>query len=180
MKTNELRLGNLVYDSVSKKNVEVDLDVLAAIVNDVSEGWYKPIEITQDLLEQYDLTKVTSSENTFYYIKMGELFLDWNSTGNCGAVIDELECPECCNKIDDIDVIEKIKYFHEFQNAYFVLSGGKELQKRLEPDGCQKECTPLCEKCEYRDFEKVPHPGGHHTASTEKYHCELGHWEDEF
>jgi len=50
-----------------------------------------------------------------------------------------------------------------------------------EPENCKKEYIEnVCDNCEFKTFEMVPHPGGDSKATTESYSCEFGHWNDDF
>lgn len=54
-------------------------------------------------------------------------------------------------------------------------------QGNSEPKNCIKEYDEnVCGDCEFSSYKLVPHPGGSSTDSARKYHCEQGHWEDDF
>lgn len=49
----------------------------------------------------------------------------------------------------------------------------------------ESKCTEeyddeICENCKFFKFETVSHPGGHYSATTESYFCDLGYWCDDF
>ena len=130
LKTEELRIGNLVYfnDNMfsGKENQIVEIETINvnfitdktnknSIIGDIEN--YKPIEINKEIL-----------------LKLG---FDWND----GAPYHNETILEYCffgysnNEIQifsdyEYKILKRIKYVHQFQNIYFLLTS-KELKTKL-------------------------------------------------
>lgn len=75
----------------------------------------------------------------------------------------------------------QIEWGAQYRKYYFVLHLGDILEtKYCLPLNCEKTNTDVCDDCEYKNFEKVGHPGGSSYHCTEWYFCEQGFWEDNF
>jgi hypothetical protein len=126
IKSNDLRIGNWVYYThtakcpmqvIGLRNNWVSLDFAEKREDEVN-----PIPLTEKLLERLKFKEyigtISSDLNLSVYIKNKFLI----------GLTDEFWL---LNQCDNNYYIRKIKYVHELQNAYYVITG-KELNIKLE------------------------------------------------
>jgi len=107
MKKEELRIGNLVYDSLRNKEVKIQLKHFRelAISEKVFFERYKAIELTEDKLLSFG-------------------FFVYNKTmcpNRFTKGIFELEKFNNCFRLEGINRVVKLKYTHQLQNLYYSL-----------------------------------------------------------
>jgi hypothetical protein len=116
MKPQELRIGNLLMDSLSKAELKVIELTESAIVTSVIDrklyplpsGWKATqIPLTEDELVKFGFRK---DLNDFYLDINTVLFVSYN---------DEF----VHLKSNNLETITSIKYVHQLQNLYFDLTG---------------------------------------------------------
>lgn len=112
MKAQELRLGNLVYDTGGKVNT-INMDAFKYLLSygDTDICQVKPIPLTEEWLVKFDGKKILYSEIKDYSFGdysvtiIKDVFKFW--------VVDSIDSPLCI----------EIKYVHQLQNLYFALTG---------------------------------------------------------
>jgi hypothetical protein len=133
MEKNELRVGNVVYDSLNQSydivigiNNNDTVDFPFELNNDIN--FIDGIKISGEILKKLGFEKVSNSEE--YYI--------WEyNNGDVHKRISLYEFDKmwCINITYSEDIrynaqglhFRNIKYVHQIQNAYFTLTGGEEL-----------------------------------------------------
>lgn len=104
MKANEIRIGNLIVESLSfgsDKVIKVDSNIFNRRIDE-----FIPIPLTEEWLLKFGFKKNLNSNDIIYYILAGECLLEYNLTHNFA----------------DIDLFIDIKYVHQLQNLYFALT----------------------------------------------------------
>lgn len=115
MKTNELRFGNYVYDTLGKVN-KIDLEAITYIAKE-THNQVKPIPLTEEWLLKFGFLK--DLENGIYLNINAYAFLYWQN--NRVELLDN----------DNNFMISHCNYVHQLQNLYFALTG-KELTFKSE------------------------------------------------
>ena len=119
MEANELRIGNLLRDKVSKTELEVielTKDDIATYVIDRSKfplekGWgLEPIPLTEEWLKRFGYVIIETN-------KCVEAFRE-----NFRYSIQQVENSEHWFWCDGQTVITNLKYVHQLQNLYFALT----------------------------------------------------------
>lgn len=108
MKSNELRIGNWVYDKKFKGNIEFkSFFGLCNIENNPDA--FEPIPLTEEWLLRFGFYKPAYSwiGDKFHLSEWDDYPLNW-----CVAF----------NKNNAI-LVDKLKYVHQLQNLYFALTG---------------------------------------------------------
>lgn len=121
---NELRLGNWVYDILADVNVEViGIDKYEIFTEDIGgvqeicdSKEIAPIPLTEELIEKQGWEKVC-----YYYTDKNGLEI-YETNDGWHLHIDDDKC--------QTTIAILIKYVHELQNAYFVVTK-KELEVKL-------------------------------------------------
>ena len=128
MKTNELRIGNLIY--YHDKTITV-----AGVVNSVI--YYNYGNCFDGKIGEYEpfqpipLTKEWLLMLGFKYNRTNDLGKEYSKTMDDGFLFYiELRCHYACyitgeNNNGDWDIIAKIQYVHQLQNLYFTLTGNE-------------------------------------------------------
>lgn len=126
LKENELRIGNLLRDKVSKTELEVieltKENIVTYVIDrsmfPLKDGWgIEPIPLTEEWLLGFGFEKSKQGSENFYHLQLrGRIwirFIDYD-----------------CNNLDlvqDGKIIAfpfgVIKYAHQLQNLYFALTG---------------------------------------------------------
>jgi hypothetical protein len=145
MKTNELRIGNWV-----KRNLPTDMTyakVLEIIHNGLlvqdkdgyigcSMNFIEPIELTEELMLNIGFKKVFQSKMTKGKFELNvdmedneflNIVYHVYASGNTNLNITQRRCASLCD--DSIDK-SGIKYLHQLQNAYYLLTN-EELEVKL-------------------------------------------------
>jgi hypothetical protein len=130
MKTNELRIGNLVnYNNLANSVRGIDetyielFDNTYAYIDNI-----EPIPLTGDWLEKFGFKSIDKQSNLFYSSKLIRITLP---TSRCTSGVCYVSVRGC--KVFNNEnyfragINLKIKYVHQLQNLYFVLTG-KELK----------------------------------------------------
>jgi hypothetical protein len=125
MKTNELRIGNYVYDTLGKVN-KIDLEAITYIVKE-PHNQVKPIPLTEEWLLKFDM------EFTDGFSSSRKLYLN-NYENDISKIT--YSPKEGLLRLSNGDtkgtlLIPHIKYVHQLQNIYFALTG-KELTFKSE------------------------------------------------
>lgn len=108
MDKKELRIGNLVMNNFKRENDIVEIDTI-----DFVEDWFKlfkPIPLTEEWLLKFGLPYF--SETEYYSIRFSIKGFDFQSYDSINAF--------AYNFGFDDEII--IKYVHQLQNLYFVLT----------------------------------------------------------
>ena len=108
MKTNELRFGNYVYDTLGKVN-KIDLEAITYIAKE-PHNQVKPIPLTEEWLLKFGFElEYSQLTNIYKYFLPNSPF--GYSQGNFG-VFTQTGCFSV-----------ELKYVHQLQNLYFALTG---------------------------------------------------------
>jgi hypothetical protein len=127
MKVEELRIGNLLRDKVTKTELRVikltDQDIVTYVIDrsmfPLQDGWgAEPIPLTEEWKLKFGFEKTEWDNFNSYRLIIGnnDYTIVLYSDGNC-EVGDIITC--------------KIEYVHQLQNLYFALKG-EELTKQQE------------------------------------------------
>ncbi|APZ82897.1 hypothetical protein [Flavobacterium phage FL-1] len=118
MKSEELRIGNLVY--LPSKAVYA-VDVLYRNY-DMLKVW-EPIPLTEEWLNKFRHYSTYGDQKWFSLTKMkAEIHFEIFTRELHGTeIVTTLK-----SKFSDL-ILEPIKYVHELQNLFYILSGGEEL-----------------------------------------------------
>lgn len=121
MKTNELRIGNFVYDIHRGIVVDVHLNVLRSIKTNKT-CLYQSIPLTEEWLEKFGFTKAIYYDvDQNYYVYFD--FSIYNFYDEGWFFLDP----------DNGHINTKgVKYVHELQNLYFALTGEELKMKELD------------------------------------------------
>lgn len=123
-KARELRIGNYVYDEFDLL-VEFDLDCFIGY----SDGYYKPIPLTEDWLLKFGFEKIVfNSDETGYGAEYhltinDDIFMSYADDFSV-ALFSSKE--DSYDEFGVVPVHKATKYVHQLQNLYFALIG-KEL-----------------------------------------------------
>jgi hypothetical protein len=117
MNARELRIGNYVQDSTTDELIMVSAYTITQIVE---HSWKaKPIELTEDWLEKFGFKK---DANSNYWLNLQTHYLEMIFSGNDYYPI-YCQIPEFSSESELIVGLKSIKYVHQLQNIYFVLTG---------------------------------------------------------
>jgi hypothetical protein len=109
MNPKHLRLGNnILYEG---REIIVTISTLLSMTGCCGKDKFKPIAVTEQILIDFDFNKFPGNNNLFDRDDFWTIELTPS-----GVYLPDFELT--------------IKYVHELQNAYFPLSGGKELTKK--------------------------------------------------
>ena len=118
MKKNELRIGNLLRDKVSKTELKVieltEKDIVTYVIDrskfPLKNGWgIEPMPLTEDLLLRFDFKKI-ENDGVYYTLNGVNIDLDFET-----FLINNHS-----DMWDNYGV--KLNYVHELQNLYFALT----------------------------------------------------------
>ena len=116
MKANELRLGNLLQDKLTKSFLIVtDLSENAITTKDIDSTNYplnrwrvaEPIPLTPEILVKAGFVKSINFDNTYIKLIKGESFILKDCKDGTFFVYTGIRC----------------QYLHQLQNLYFALTG---------------------------------------------------------
>jgi hypothetical protein len=127
MKTNELRLGNLIYMK-NQNPFNINWEGLPVTALHIMEGeWgmnpenYKPIPITAEWLERLGFKHKYLGNNSIYQLDESKFYIDIDTDFN-GRPLIQLDF--FFGGIDSYPQdIDHIEYIHQLQNLYFSLTG---------------------------------------------------------
>jgi len=113
MKTNELRIGNWVFDSDQLEEFTIESDTLFDESDgDCMEKHIKPIPLTEEWLEKFGFER-----KGFHFNKYGLQII----------IADEndflIEYSFSGIRYNNVNLVVRIKHIHQLQNLYFALTG---------------------------------------------------------
>lgn len=114
MKANELRIGNLILDTISNKVVRVRPNMLRVIQDEGEDEVYLPISLTEEWLVKFGFEKELMA--SWLSPKVGD-----SQTRIRLSISGTFYCP-----INEFRTV-KLPYVHNLQNFMFELQEGKEL-----------------------------------------------------
>jgi len=108
MKATELRIGNIIYNTVADRNTAIIADQYSIQYAHL----YKPIPLTEQWLKDFGFEKkfIDNDEGRYYDYELNEFHIHGLSNNHF------------------IFLMRKINYVHQLQNLYFALTE-KELAK---------------------------------------------------
>ncbi|MCK5605284.1 hypothetical protein KAR91_25555 [Candidatus Pacearchaeota archaeon] len=106
MKANDLRIGNLIHETISNLHGVVSLEILK-IIEEKDNHSYKPILLTEEWLIKFGLLKTKERSyllGCYELVKYEDVFRVLLSKNG---------------------ILTSLKYVHQLQNLYFALTGNE-------------------------------------------------------